>query len=144
MESDDLTLKREQAARVFGKLSRFAALFAAVLAAIAAVDLVTGSITGDRHLDYVLLALGAMSVWTAFTVRRSADTIRAAGRPPQPKPRMLAGLIASMTVSLAFVGGVGYVIGGWAGAAVLTLVAVVVVAASVARGLRRRRNASAP
>ncbi len=137
-------LKREQAARWFATLSRFAALFAAALVTIAAVDLATGSITGDRHLDYVLLALGAMSLWTAFTVRRSARTIRAADRPPQPKPRMLADLIASMTVSLAFVAGVGYVIGGWAGAAVLTLVAVVLAAASVARGLRRRRNASAP
>jgi len=118
-------------------------LFGIASVAIAAIDLANGSIVDNRHLDYALTALGAMALWGAVKLRRSERMVRAAGRPQRPKAAIVAGLIGSMTVTLAFVVGIGYLIGGWVGAALLALAFGVLTTASIARA-RHRRQRNAP
>src|SRR5437764_2011728 len=96
------------------RYSRHAVLGVIPLAVIAAIDLITGSLTADRRIDYALLAATAMGLWSALAQRRLARRFRSGAFPQRPTPLLVVKAVASVVVSLAVSVGMGYLIGGWA------------------------------
>lgn len=140
MQDPDRAAEREAVADRLEKAGRHTVFIVIPLAVIAAVDLATGSLTGERRIDLVLLAAAAMSLWANVSIRRTARRIRSGESFERPGAARWISLVASSSVTLAFAVGVGYLIGGWVGAVVLPAFVIVVTAGSVAIGMRRRRR----
>ena len=55
---------------------------------IAVIDLATASLTGDHNIDYGLLAITAMSLYSVFSLRRLAGRFRRNDFPQRATPML--------------------------------------------------------
>ena len=134
---------RELAADKLEKYGRRAILALVPLAVVAVVDFATGSLGGDRRGDVALLIVVALGLWAAYNTRRLARRFRSGALPERAKPAAWTRAAASVLVSLAFCVGVGYLLGGWTGAVLLSAVTTVLIGTAMGVGLRRRRRMGA-
>jgi peptidoglycan/LPS O-acetylase OafA/YrhL len=131
---------RNKFAERLNRYSRHAVLGVIPLALIAVIDLLTGSLTADRRIDYALLAAAAMGLWSAFAQRRLARRFRSGTFPQRATPMLVVKAVASVLLALALGVGMGYLIGGWVLAVVLPAAATVLIAFAVFWGRRQRRG----
>ncbi len=135
--------EREKLAKRFERHSRHT-LFAIVpIGLIAVIDLATGSLTGDHNIDYGLLAITAMSLYSVFLLRRLAGRFRRNDFPQRATPMLWLKSIGSIVTSLAVSAGIGYLVGGWVLAVVIPMGAAVTITIAVVVGRRRRRRVRA-
>jgi hypothetical protein len=140
MEASVPPVDREQIAARFDRYARLSAIGVLPIGLIAAIDLVTGSLIANRRMDIALLAAAGMGFCSAISTRRLARRFRRNDFPQRPTPSAWLRSLASLGLSIALTGGIGYLLGGWLVSVVLTAVTFVLVASSVAVGLRRRRR----
>lgn len=115
----------------------------APLALIGLLDLATGWLVSDRRFDAALLALCVMAGLSVVSQRRLARRLRAGELQGRATRLQWARAVLSTLLGLTFSAGVGYLIGGTVVAILLPAVTIVLVAYSVARGLRKRRRVQA-
>jgi hypothetical protein len=127
----------------FDRYTRRIVLAMIPIALIAVVDLPTGWLLDDRRLDIALVAALGMGLWGVYSLRRFATRLRADDLPARPTRRRWVGSFASLAASLALSAGLGYLIGGWLPAVLLPSATLILMAGSVAVGLRRRRRIEA-
>jgi hypothetical protein len=134
------TVDREQLAARFERYARLSAVGVLPIAVIAVVDLVTGSLTANRRIDVALLAAAAMGLLSAMSTRRLARRFRLNDVPQRPSRSLWLRSLASLALSIAFTGGVGYLLGGWGAAIALAAVTFALIGGATLVGLRRRRR----
>jgi hypothetical protein len=106
---------------------------------IATIDVLTGSLTANRRIDYALLAAAAMGLSSAFWQRRFARRFRSGAFAQRATAMLVVKAVASVLVSLAVSVGMGYLIVGWVFAVVLPASATVLIAFAFIWGRRQRR-----
>jgi hypothetical protein len=132
--------ERTRLARRFDHYARLMLLPVIPLALIAAVDLPTGWIIDDRPSDIGLLIASALGLCGAYSVRHLGRRLRTGELTRRPARRSWMLSLASMAAALAAAAGVGYLIGGWVGAAAIPLATVALMAVSFTVGIRRRKR----
>lgn len=132
--------ERENVANRLEKMVRHTPVLLAPFALVAVVDLVTGSVTGDSRIDVALLVAAALGLWGAYSTRQLARRLRSGNLPERATPTAWIRAAASMLVSLAVCAGVGYLLGGWTGAVLLSAVTIALIGVALGVGIRRRRR----
>ncbi len=129
----------EVAAKLIGSIRPLIVVMT-FLGALAVVDLFTGFLIDDRQFDALLLAGCALALWGFLEMRWVANRIRTnqVQRPLGVGRWFL--MITGTLLTLGFVAGMGYVIGGpWSAVALLGAV-IAVTAIGIVRGRRQRRR----
>ena len=115
-----------------------------IFGALAVVDLLTGSLIGDRTFDALLLTGCALGLWGFLEMRWVAQRIRTS-EPPAPlgAARWFL-IIAGCVLTLAFAAGIGYVTGGPWMAVVLLGGVIVFTTIGIVRAKRQEKRTAIP
>jgi hypothetical protein len=118
-------------------------LLGSIVIAVGASDFISRWLNVSRRLDAVLIIGGLSALYSPIRMRRTARRLRAIETQPATKTRA-AKAVGSLLASFAMIFIVGYLLGGWLIAVLLTGPVLVLTAALMLRAwmqIRRRRQA---
>jgi hypothetical protein len=119
--------------------------YAPIMVAIGISDLATRWLNVPRRLDVLFIIIGATALYSPLRLRRTVRRLRTVTTKQQATKTQIAFAIASILGSVAFVFGVGYLLGGWVVAALFAGGMIVFSGAlmlSAQARIRRRRQAA--
>lgn len=143
--SDLGAAERAKLAKRFDRHALHLVLAAVLMASIALIDLSTSSPIDDRRTDIGLLAAAVLGISSSYSLRRLAKRFRTNDlSKPQTTWTGVVRAVASTAASMALVGGIGYLMGGWVFAAIVTPATIILMAAAVTVAIHRRRRVTEP